>query len=340
MAPPSFSLPSTLFARAPSSADASAPTSSPPPSATNHLAIQHRHTPIRGTYTIDTSIVVPPLLLDPVPNTLWTVLADALTGGEAAARERERPNAAFSTEFEQIDLVLHVRGGGRAHIRVEKKYGGDAVRVAIASLAPDTSLSLTVTSPSTVSISLPSNFRGLVKGGSERGSLKFSPGLTQQTATFSVDQQNPMGGRYFIGDWQQAVEASGQAGESAAQWSAATSATGAEERKGPLLLAEVVPESYESNSSSTSFCGTYPSSSSSAAAASSSTSVPAPAPFQGDVITVTSEHGNVTLETMEERAERIERSDRSWQASVASAMGGCCGATGALFLACFGCPEH
>ena len=117
MTPPSFIQPSTAL---------STFHPLPAPSATNHLAITHKHTAIRGTYCIDTSIVVPTHLLDPVPNSLWTVLAGALgAGGDSAPRER--PNAAFATDMGQIDLVLHVRGGGRASINVEQKNGGSEI---------------------------------------------------------------------------------------------------------------------------------------------------------------------------------------------------------------------
>ncbi|KAK4703242.1 hypothetical protein P7C70_g2975, partial [Phenoliferia sp. Uapishka_3] len=348
----------------------------PAPSATNHLAITHKHTAIRGSYHIDTSIIIPPHLVDNVPSSIWSVLTSAITG--EGPESRERPNALFVTDSGQIDLVLYIRGGGRANVRVEQKGGGDRVRVAIvrplfltpshshsakvhflvsyqASLDPDTTLSLTVTASCNADISLPPNFRGLIRGGSERGQLRFSDELKANTSTFSVSQENPMGSRYFIGDWQEdsSVAERGESGS----WSGATSRpaasatnstsnSGREERKGPLLIAETAPDSYEDSSvaDSQAYSGSYGDSSSTSAGASSSTSAPQvqanPQTWMGHVITVTSEHGNISLETMAERAARIAKREQSWGTSVWRELGGCCVGVGTLTMACFGCPDN
>lgn len=167
------------------------------------------------------------------------------------------------------------------------------------------------------------------------GTLTFSEALKPQTATFSVDQQSPLAGRYFVGDWQEAVAATASQGESAA-WSSSTS-RGTEERKGPLLEYE---SSTTDSTTDSSGCFSGSSSSGQTAASSSSTSAPAHPPWTGDVVTVTSQLGNITIETMEERADRIHKRDESWGTSVWSALGGCCGSVGVLTMACFGCPAH
>lgn len=56
-------------------------------------------------------------------------------------------------------------------------------------------------------ISLPRDFCGTVRGGSKHGKLAFSPALQPTSVTFAVDQENPLEGRYFIGDWNAAAAA-------------------------------------------------------------------------------------------------------------------------------------
>lgn len=53
-------------------------------------------------------------------------------------------------------------------------------------------------------VSLPSSFRGPVAGGSKKsGTIQFSPAFREiGVTTFSVNQQNPLDGKYFIGEWE------------------------------------------------------------------------------------------------------------------------------------------
>ncbi|KAM0753547.1 hypothetical protein T439DRAFT_377731 [Meredithblackwellia eburnea MCA 4105] len=326
------------------------------PQPTNALAITHKHTGIKGVYCIDTSVIIPSHLLDPVPPSLWSVITSAISGsGGREEEEKVRLNAAFTTEHgREIDLILHVKGGGRANIRVERKGHGEPVRVAVASLASDTSLSLTIVSSSDIKIALPTNFRGLIKGGSERGSLKWSDSLRERTATFSVDQQNPMGGRYFVGDWRQAVSDedahlgtsgtfSDEQPPSTTNLRSSTTTTHGEDRKGPLLIAETAPEGYFTTP------GSYldppelevggSASSSSRPGASSSYAQPQSQPWTGDLLTVTSEHGDISIETIEDRQLRMERRAHGWGWQVGTAGAECCTGFGHLVAACFGCPR-
>lgn len=53
-------------------------------------------------------------------------------------------------------------------------------------------------------VSLPSSFRGPVAGGSkESGPIQFSPAFRELgVSIFSVNQQNPREGKYFLGEWE------------------------------------------------------------------------------------------------------------------------------------------
>ncbi|KAI5481219.1 hypothetical protein MNV49_005654 [Pseudohyphozyma bogoriensis] len=180
----------------------------------NQFSVVRKKGGITGSYALDTSRNVPAMGLSPSAedgDNPLAALAETLAGlGEALMKRlpgfegsRAKKFAAFlATREGEIDVQLSVKGGGRAVIGVENcGKGTRGVKLAISSRAPDTLLDLTISSSTRIHVSLPSDFRGLVKGGTEHGSVEFSPALTSRVATFSVNQQSPTHGRYFIGDW-------------------------------------------------------------------------------------------------------------------------------------------
>lgn len=140
-------------------------------------------------------------------------------------------NACFKSDG-RIEVMLRVRGGPPAIILAESKgFDTRGIKMAIVSLshstilfkmsysptwfslqtdrAPGTVLNINLVSSSRIRVSLPSDWNGLVKGGTENGSVIFSPALQSRVATFAVDQLNPRNGTYFIGDWASAFPPSG-----------------------------------------------------------------------------------------------------------------------------------
>ncbi|KAI5479444.1 homoserine acetyltransferase family protein [Pseudohyphozyma bogoriensis] len=195
----------------------------PRPSASNNLSIIHKNGSIKGEWTIDTSKVVPSVVRGsysreasftagfPMPGnipSLFVGLADSvmdLTG------DRKGRNAFFGTSDGSVNATLFVKGGGLCEVEVVNKgHAANGVKLRIADRDPSTKLAITITTSSNIKLSLPSDFNGLLKGGSERGRIKFSPALQSRVATFAVDQNNPAGGRYFIGNYN---EASSEGGE-------------------------------------------------------------------------------------------------------------------------------
>lgn len=159
---------------------------------------------------IDTSITRPDYLFDERPS--------AEVGGVG------KPNAVFKTAFEHIEVKLWVKGGGVVDISAEKTDGGGHCWLAVVrfcfvisqrALADKlrmkvdrqlgTTLKLSASSRQDVRVSIPSSFNGRVVGGSERGLVTFSPALKARTRTFSTNQQDPLGGKYWIGEFDTAL---------------------------------------------------------------------------------------------------------------------------------------
>ncbi|KZP21926.1 hypothetical protein FIBSPDRAFT_1043863 [Athelia psychrophila] len=171
--------------------------------ATNYLSIVHRNMKLEGTYTVDTSIAPPPLAR------LFPMEAGSSVGKEpelpesSVAAPRLGPNAIFRTKKEDIEVTLRVKGGKKAEIFVEKSQGNGHVWVDIAEREPGTPLHLKVLGSNTVKLALPSSFRGPIAGGSRKGGLQFSAAWRALgVTTFAIDQQTPLEGKYFIGEWE------------------------------------------------------------------------------------------------------------------------------------------
>ncbi|KAF7981304.1 hypothetical protein HWV62_34231 [Athelia sp. TMB] len=163
------------------------------PVAGNHISVIHSSTPIEGTYTIDTSAA-------PMP------FGDFFPSGSASdssTSPAESANAVFKTESGNIEIDLRVKGGKKAEIQVQTAQGLGHVWVNFPHRSESTPLHLHITGPSDVRVALPASFRGPVSGGSMvTGPIQFSPALRKiGVSTFSVNQQNPLNGKYFIGEW-------------------------------------------------------------------------------------------------------------------------------------------
>ena len=183
---------------------------------TNYLSVVHRNMKLVGSYTIDTTIKPPPL------SRLFPQEGTSNTPEESASVPPTLgPNATFKTKKEDIELTLRVKGGKKAEIFVEKSQGNGHVWVDIVSLytnqkhylhtdcrsqaerEPGTPLHLKVIGSNTVKISLPSSFRGPIAGGSRKGQLQFSEAWRALgVTTFAIDQETPLSGKYFIGEWE------------------------------------------------------------------------------------------------------------------------------------------
>ncbi|KZP20692.1 hypothetical protein FIBSPDRAFT_1044720 [Athelia psychrophila] len=166
--------------------------------ATNFISVIHSSTKITGDYNIDTSIAAAPI------GRLFPA------GSSAASTSRvlgaKTVNAIFQAKDEDIELNLRVKGGSTANIRVEQKegYHSEHVWVNFLHRAPSTPLHLHITGSDAVRVSPPSSFRGPVAGGSKKcGDIQFSPAFRELgVSTFSVNQQNPLDGKYFLGEWE------------------------------------------------------------------------------------------------------------------------------------------
>ncbi|KZP20647.1 hypothetical protein FIBSPDRAFT_932115 [Athelia psychrophila] len=166
--------------------------------ATNFISVIHSSTKITGDYTIDTSIAAAPL------GRLFPAGSSAASTSNVLDEGAKTVNAIFQAKDEEIELNLRVKGGRTANIRVEQEEGSGHVWVNFLHRAPSTPLLLHITGSAAVRVSLPSSFRGPVAGGSkESGNIQFSPAFRELgVSTFSVNQQNPLDGKYFLGEWE------------------------------------------------------------------------------------------------------------------------------------------
>ncbi|KAG8975240.1 hypothetical protein FRC05_006183 [Tulasnella sp. 425] len=200
--------------------DAAGPSSPPtgPPSArVNHLYIHRKNDGVRGNYTVDVDLVVPPQLLpDPAPEETMDNLRLSSNNGNVNA-----------------DVALVGRGDKRASLVAKSKNGNVKFKL-VSSIDSTTARKGSVTyncddsqlsrhscsfrlvaesSNGNVTVYLPRDFTGPVTSSTDNGGLDLSNAIKQNYTPFSEDKKVAKG---FIGDW--SSSGYGEAMQAGAEW--------------------------------------------------------------------------------------------------------------------------
>ncbi|KAG9050161.1 hypothetical protein FS837_007460 [Tulasnella sp. UAMH 9824] len=163
-----------------SAGPSSPPPTSPPSARVNHLYIYRHNDSVRGSYTVDVDLVIPPQLLpNPVP-------------GEALHNLKLASNNGGVTG----DVVLVGRGDKRASLVAESKNGGVKFKVLSRRSCPFRLVAQS--SNGAVTVYIPRDFIGPITSTTDNGGLDLSDAIKQTYYAFSEDGKATKG---FIGDW-------------------------------------------------------------------------------------------------------------------------------------------
>ncbi|KIO21614.1 hypothetical protein M407DRAFT_28822 [Tulasnella calospora MUT 4182] len=158
----------------------SPPPTSPPSARVNHLSIYRHNDSVRGSYTVDVDLVVPPQLLpDAVPGEALNNLKLTSNNGSVTA-----------------DVVLVGRGDKRASLLAESKNG--SVKFKVLSRRDCPFRLVAQSSNGTVTVYIPRDFIGPITSSTDNGGLDLSDAVKPNYYPFSEDRKAVKG---FIGDW-------------------------------------------------------------------------------------------------------------------------------------------
>ncbi|KAG8897449.1 hypothetical protein FRC01_011331 [Tulasnella sp. 417] len=188
---PDYANPPPYYTAGPSSP----PLAAQPSARVNHLYIHKQNSAVKGYYTVDVDLAVPPqLLLNVVPGESTDNLKLSSNNGAVAA-----------------DVVLVGRGDKRASLVAESRNGSITFKLLERRNCP---FRLTAQSwNGRVSVYLPRNFVGTLNSSADNGGLDLSEGIKRNFNTFSEDRKTTKG---FIGDW--SSSGYGDAVQSGAEW--------------------------------------------------------------------------------------------------------------------------
>ncbi|KAG8717205.1 hypothetical protein FRC08_007987 [Ceratobasidium sp. 394] len=198
-----------------------ATTSSSPPSSLaqhcNYLLEHNERHSVKGTWQVDTALVVPESLLPFISecNGAWNEMdKNSIKGREKNGKKHQtwiyeptpanqgvRPNLMLRSRIGRVQGEVHVTSGDgvprMAVIVAESKE--DSAKLQVTS-APDQPLRIFAASTeSSVHVSIPSTFQGLICMNTNEGRIQISDGVKSRLTTFSTSGRSMRG---YLGDTQ------------------------------------------------------------------------------------------------------------------------------------------
>ncbi|KAF8590729.1 hypothetical protein K439DRAFT_1627469 [Ramaria rubella] len=162
-----------------SSSGSTAPPLSPP---TNFLTIFRPNQSVKGSYTIDPSLPVPP----------GTTPSNGSDGKQL--------NARLASQNGAVDVTIELRrsGDSKGPARLEASSHNGSVTVAVHDARLNRFRLHAASQNGSVTVRLPPTFEGSISTNLEWGKLVFSTAIQARLTTFS---ENGSEGRFFVGDY-------------------------------------------------------------------------------------------------------------------------------------------